>query len=423
MDNGSMNETPDDPGKAGDSLFVAKFFTREEMMATISLPYGTLCGGSSKELKDLETNGDSSKEGLTDAIYRDCMRYIRATQAGNSGYEWYHDFIAFTNLQTVVYNNGQILKLGEDLDGLLEYTMTHMRNLRSSVARNALMFASCVIEAVSHDPNMLLTVSLKLMPQLFKCCMSEKIVYRRPAVDNLVDICKHCRGKEYIDVAWVLMIHACDRNAKVCVTAGMCLRLFFDNLSDDDLMEIDRTQFAEKVEPCLGSRDASIKEICAKLLNRYIGLMPPDDIKLWWSELNPRFKITKLLKPYVVVESPSVESIDESLMTTPNEAHLSTPDEAMMQSPDESMMQTPLGSPVGSVDGITEGTPYETLEGTMVEPALAQEINASTGEMTVANGTVSTSTTQLVTMESGDNTVAASTGEMDNASDSVATKE
>ncbi|ORM40463.1 uncharacterized protein BXIN_1955 [Babesia sp. Xinjiang] len=304
--------------------FVAKFFSRDDM-TSVTLPYGILCGdlnGEDLSAASTSKHVNTSTEDVTAAIFNDCVAYIKAIATGSGNFEWYHDFIAFTNLQTVIYNNSDLLHEGEDLDLILEYTNKHIRNLRSSVARNALMFVACIVECSTHNNTLLLTIAVKLMPQLFKCCTSEKAVYRNPAIENLNSICEKCHRLEFIDLAWVLMKHACDRNAKICSAATRCLLTFFDNLSDKELLEVDRKVLSEHLEPCMGGKNAQTRELCSKLIFRVVALISPEDAKIWWSESKPTSRLAKLLKshPKVVTSTDAQTESPNEIQATPTKA-------------------------------------------------------------------------------------------------------
>ncbi|EDO05480.1 hypothetical protein BBOV_I003990 [Babesia bovis T2Bo] len=297
-------ENPESDQQVGTSVFVAKFFSGDEL-SSLFLPYGLLCDRSSDiplETGDRLELDDVKLKEVTEVIFKDCLQFIRGEVSDTDTFEWYHDFIAFTNLQIVVRHNAAILVEGEDLDDLLDYTIIHMRNLRSSVARNALMFVSCLIESITDNHDLFLSISLKLMPQLFRCCTSEKIVYRRPALDNLVAISRRCGRKDYIYIAWLIMTYACDRNAKVSSAAGVTLQAFFDHFSDDYLAQVDKAITTEWLGPCLSSKDVTVKEICTKVVTRIIGLISPEEVESWYYSIDPKSKVAKLLRPHVKIK-------------------------------------------------------------------------------------------------------------------------
>ncbi|GIX65684.1 ERAD-associated E3 ubiquitin-protein ligase HRD1, putative [Babesia caballi] len=282
------------------SVFVAKFLTREEM-ATLTLPYGTLCGSSKgvDASEALRVVSDTRK--WSEAVFEDCVEYIRLVNAGTGAFEWYHDFVVFTNLQMAAYNNCDILQEGPDFNLVLDYTVKHVRNLRSSVARNALLFVACIVECTAPNQPIFVNAALRLIPQLFKCATSEKIVYRKPALEHLKAICDNCHDLQCIEIVWVFMDHTKDRNVKIGAAATLGLRTLFDRIDDDELIKIDRAVLADYVERCLTGRNTPAREICSKVVKRLVAKLSPEEIHLWWSGMATKSHMAKLLKPFVSI--------------------------------------------------------------------------------------------------------------------------
>ncbi|CDR97690.1 hypothetical protein, conserved [Babesia bigemina] len=295
-----------------DQLFESKYFTREDF-APFTLPYGTLCGsdGGNTENRDTSSEGSADPKAWAASVFQDCISFIRGNHESNETFEWYHDFIAFTNLQAAVYSDRELLKDGEDLYLILDYTNKHVRNLRSSVAKNALFFVGCIIEATEHDSTLFVAVALRLLPHLFKCSTSEKIVYRKPAIHNIVSICQRCRSSESIAIAWMLMDHARDRSPKICAAATIAMQTFFDNFDTDMLVTLDLEDVAEHFEPCLGGRNAALKKLCSGLVIKIAERLPTDTLHAWVESAASKPNLKKLLKPYVPSPVLSEPSVDE----------------------------------------------------------------------------------------------------------------
>ncbi|KAK1939790.1 hypothetical protein X943_003337 [Babesia divergens] len=289
-------------------MFETHFFTRETI-PKLSLPYGFIRhnDGADNDMNTTELSKADPNHWFK-AIYDDCVSYIKASGTLTGEFEWYHDFIVFTNLQIAVYNKGDLMDDEVALDLVLNYTVKHARNLRSAVARNALLFITCMIEMTTTNIPLRVAVSLRLLPQLLICSTSEKVVYRKPAVDNIGAITANCHDIEFIDIGWMLMGQANNRNPKLCHAATQGIRDFLRGLDDTALDKINRGDLVLHINPCLGSRNASLRKATSGFMLRFIAKCSKEDLDKWWLELDKNSNIAKLLKPHVTVSTPNEET-------------------------------------------------------------------------------------------------------------------
>ncbi|GBE62239.1 peptidase S8, putative [Babesia ovata] len=311
---GAPGEAPDSQSRSNDPLFESKYFTREEF-APFTLPYGTLCCSSEGNTGDVDKPAEidnTDPKAWAAGVFENCISFIRGSQDPTKTCEWYHDFIALTNLQAALYADHELLQGGENLDLILEYTNKHVRNLRSSVAKNALFLVGCIIEATEHDTTLFVAVSLRLLPHLFKCSTSEKIVYRKPAIQNIVAICQRCRSSESVAIAWMLIDHALDRSPKICAAATIGMETFFGHFEEELVTTLDLEEVAERFEPCLAGRNVTLRKLCSDIVIKIADRLSLDTIQSWLSYAASKRNLKKLLKPYVPTPEPSEPLSDET---------------------------------------------------------------------------------------------------------------
>lgn len=290
------------------SMFVTQFYTTENM-PKVTLPYGFIRGNREPVDMNMAAPGPYTllvKNWYND-VFQDCLSYIRHQGEHTDAYEWYHDFIAFTNLQISLYNSPDLVNDLLSMEQVVKYASLHVRNLRSAVARNALSFVAIMLDAAVSNETVFTTLSLELLPQLFMGSTSEKVVYRKPSLDIISNICTQTNSAEVVSL---LVTHCSHRNPKICSTAGKGVKQVLENINVTDKQE-DMTTILKNAESILRGNNSAAKKAFTDFVKRTIAVLPQHHIDTLYSELDAGSKVASIFKPHTMINERVQEKWEE----------------------------------------------------------------------------------------------------------------
>ncbi|EKX74392.1 hypothetical protein BEWA_044350 [Theileria equi strain WA] len=258
------------------SVFNTLYYT-EETIPNDHLPYGLICEAN----PDINSTdwGNEGIEKIASMIYADCANYITKRAVSEGEFEWSHDFILFTNLQIAVYNNFNVIVEGETLDLVVDYAFKNIRNLRSSVARNTILFVECLIKKFPSESPLFSNIFTKLVPQLLSCTASEKVVFREPAKQCLLLLCSKGANILNIEILWSFFDYSYNKNMKISSFSAICIKEYIEQMSDHEFMQIDLERLSQHLEHLLNSKSVQMKEVGNVIIKRLLSVLTHEKIE------------------------------------------------------------------------------------------------------------------------------------------------
>ncbi|EAN34408.1 hypothetical protein TpMuguga_01g01170 [Theileria parva strain Muguga] len=311
-------------------IFKATYYTRDEIPRD-HLPYGLISNRQKYAKNSPESNSTDNAKDLdikvwAREIYIDAIKYITEPFQPDRVFEWYHDFIALTNLQIAFHNyyshadnffnnlltkfnnilswnvNKELITTDEELESLSVFIGNQTRNLRSYVSKNAHLLIELLIDTINIDQCKILCY--RIVPQLLTSTGSEKSVFREPSINNLRLIAKRFSTHFDDKILWQFMDQIVNLNKKISSTASNCAYEYLTLTDSKDLDDLDLSKLLDYFETGLNSKCVDAKRGYKRILAKMSDILTEKKYTSFLKESSLRPNLVKFVK----AELPSVPS-------------------------------------------------------------------------------------------------------------------